>query len=73
MLLIEELLHTLLLVVNKGSTADLIHEEQDRLVSIPKVLLGQDPHPELQHCSSSNTTGPRAFYNVTLKDNLQTS
>lgn len=57
MLLVQELLHTFLLVVCECSKTDLIHEEQDCFVPVPQVLLSKNPHPELQHCCSSDTTG----------------
>lgn len=68
MLLVQELLHTFLLVVNKGSTADLIHEEQNRFVTIPQILLDQDSHPKLQNGSGSDTTGPGALRHMTLTE-----
>lgn len=68
MLLVQYFLHTLLLVVYERGTADLIHEEQDSFVTVPQVLLGQNPHPELEHCCSTDTTGLWTLHHVTLEE-----
>lgn len=67
--MVEELLHTFFLAVLERSAAELIHEEQDRFVPVPKVLLNQNPDPKLQDSSHTNSTGMRALHNMILKKN----
>lgn len=67
MFMVEKSLHTFFLVVFECSTAELIHEEEDCFVPVPKVLLNQNPDPKLQDSCHTNSTRKRALPNVILE------
>lgn len=68
MFMVEKFLHTFFLVVFECSTAELIHEEEDRFVPVPEVLLNENPDPKLQDSCHTNLTGMGALHNMILKN-----
>jgi len=67
MLFLQQLLHTLLVVLDERGPADLVHEEQHGAVPVPLGLLGQDAHPELQHRRHAHATGLGTLHDMSLK------
>lgn len=67
MLLVEDLMQTFLLLVEKGCTAQVIQNVEDGFVSVPKVIRSKNMQPELQNSYHTNTTNPGALQNMDLE------
>lgn len=66
MLLVEQFLHTVFLPQLKSCFTQMVHEEEDGLFPVPKMLAYESLNPELQYSYRAHLIGLSAYRNVGL-------
>lgn len=67
MLLVEQFLHTVFLHQLKSCFTQMVHEEEDGLFSVPKLLAYKSLNPELQYGNRAHFIELSAYRDVGLR------
>lgn len=71
MLLVEQFLHTIFLPQLKSCFTQMVHEEEDGLFPVPKMLAYESLNPELQYSYRAHFIGLECHRNVVSGERAQ--